>query len=199
MVCETRGMPAVDPAQRRAEIVEATFGLLAEGGVEAATMRRVAAAAGATTGRVTHYFDSRVELLIAALREVDRRRQQRISAHDELDPFERLRAVLMERLPLDRERLDEVRVWLALAGTTLPELRDELVHQFVEWDRLVRSLVADEHMPDDMTVPLVALLDGLALRLTVDSTRRARQAATDALEALLIGQPATRTRATKPG
>ena len=31
-------MPAVDPAQRRAEIVEAAFGLLAEGGVEAATM-----------------------------------------------------------------------------------------------------------------------------------------------------------------
>jgi len=199
MVCETLGMPAVDPAQRRAEIVEATFGLLAEGGVEAATMRRVAAAAGATTGRVTHYFDLRVELLVAALREVDRRRQQRISAHDELDPFERLRAVLMERLPLDRERLDEVRVCLALAGTNLPDLRDELMRQAVEWDRLVRSLVADAHMPDDMTVQLLALLDGFALRLTVDSTRRARQAATGALEALLTGQPATRTSATKTG
>ena len=98
MVCETLGMPAVDPAQRRAEIVEATFGLLAEGGVEAATMRRVAAAAGATTGRVTHYFDLRVELLVAALREVDRRRQQRISAHDELDPFERLVLVVDDAL-----------------------------------------------------------------------------------------------------
>ena len=50
-------MPAVDPSERRAEVVAAAFGLLAEGGVEAATMRRIAAAADATTGRVTHYFE----------------------------------------------------------------------------------------------------------------------------------------------
>src|SRR5664279_5428655 len=44
-------MVAVDPVQRRREIVEAAFGLVAEGGVEAATMRRIATAAAATTGR----------------------------------------------------------------------------------------------------------------------------------------------------
>ena len=192
-------MTAVDPAQRRAEIVDAIFGLLAEGGVEAATMRQVAAAADASTGRVTHYFDSRAELLVAALREVDLRRQQRIDAHHESDPLERLRAVLMERLPLDRERLGEVRVWLALAGTNLPDLRDELMHQSAEWDRLVRTLVADAQMSGDLAVPLLALLDGLALRLTVDSTLRARRAAADSIDALLAGQLATRTTATKLG
>ena len=162
-------------------------------------MRRVAAAAGATTGRVTHYFGSRVDLLAAALCEVDRRRQLRVGAHDEPDSLERLRAVLLERLPLDRERLDEVRVWVALASTDLPELRDELMRQSLEWDRLVRSLVADSRLTDDMAVLLVALLDGLALRLTVDSTRRARQTGTDALELLLAAQPEVRTSSTKTG
>ena len=178
-------MPAVDPAQRRAEIVEAAFGLLAEGGVEAATMRRVATAAGATTGRVTHYFESRVELLVAALSEVDRRRQERIATHDALDPAARLKAVLIERLPLDSERLHEVRVWLALASTNLPEARDELVRQSVEWESLVRSLVSDAHMSDDTAVSIVALVDGLALRLLLDATRRARRTAEAALDDLL--------------
>ena len=178
-------MPAVDPAQRRAEIVEAAFGLLAEVGVEAATMRRVATAAGATTGRVTHYFESRVELLVAALSGVDRRRQERIATHDALDPAARLKAVLIERLPLDSERLHEVRVWLALASTNLPEARDELVRQSVAWDRLVRSLAAGAQLPGDNAVSIVALVDGLALRLLLDATRGTRGAVGAALDDLL--------------
>ncbi len=178
-------MPAVDPSERRAEVVAAAFGLLAEGGVEAATMRRIAAAADATTGRVTHYFESRVELLVAALVELDRRRQRRIAAHDELDPTDRLRAVLIERLPVDTDRLAELRVWLSLASTNLPEARDELVRQSVAWDRLLRSLVAGARMPEDTAVSLVALVDGLAVRLLLDSTRGARRAAEMALDGLL--------------
>lgn len=192
-------MPAVDPAQRRAEIVAAAFGLLAEGGVEAATMRRIATAAGATTGRVTHYFGSRVELLVAALTEVDQRRQLRIAAHDGLEPAARLRAVLQERLPLDTDRLREVRVWLALASTNLPEARDELVRQAVAWDRLVRSLVTDARFRDDAAVAVAAGVEGLAVRLTIDSTLRARRAAEAALDDLLSAQPATRTITTKSG
>ena len=192
-------MPPVDPAERRAEIVSAAFGLLADGGVEAATMRRVAAAADATTGRVTHYFGSRVELLVAALSEVDRRRVGRIAVHDHLDPAARLRAVLMERLPLDTRRLDEVRVWLALAGTNIPEVRDELRDQSVRWDRLVRSLITAARLPDEGTASVAALVDGLAVRLTIDSTRRARQTAEAALDAGLANQAATRTSATNTG
>jgi len=184
-------MPAVDPVQRRAEIVAAAFGLLAEGGVEAATMRRVATAAGATTGRVTHYFGSRVELLVAALSEVGRRRGERIAAHDGLDPAALLRAVLIERLPLDGDRLGELRVWLALASTNLPEARDELVRQSVAWDRLIRSLVAGAHMPDDTAVSIVALVDGLALHLLLDATQRARRTAEVALDDLLRSSAAS--------
>jgi TetR/AcrR family transcriptional repressor of bet genes len=81
---------AVDPVQRRGEIVEAAFGLVADGGIEAATMRRIATAAGATTGRVTHYVDTRVEVLVAALIEVDRRRLARIASHAGLESAARL-------------------------------------------------------------------------------------------------------------
>lgn len=86
---------------------------------------------------------------------------------------------------MDGDRLGELRVWLALASTNLPEARDELVRQSVEWDRLIRSLVADTRMSDDAAVSLVGLVDGLALRLLLDSTRRARRGAEAALDDLL--------------
>ena len=43
----------VDHAVRRAELVDAAWRVIAEEGLEAATMRRIAEAAGCTTGRVT--------------------------------------------------------------------------------------------------------------------------------------------------
>ena len=62
-------MKPVDPAQRKNEIVAVTFDLIARDGIESATMRQVATAAGATTGRVTHHFATRAELLVGTLAE----------------------------------------------------------------------------------------------------------------------------------
>ena len=181
-------MGAVDPIERRSEIVEAAFSLVAEGGIEAATMRRIATAAGATTGRVTHYFDSRVEVLVAVLVEVDTRHQERIAAHSGLEPAARLRATLSDRLALDSERVDEQRVWVALSTTDIPELRDELSRQRTEWDHRVSSLldeVRGRRSDHTSSWPIVAVVDGLSLRLMhacASRTRRdARQVLDDAL------------------
>lgn len=85
-------MAPADAAQRKDEILTATFDLIARGGIEAATMRQVAASVDATTGRVTHHFPSRVELLVATLAEVERRRMVRIATHVDLEPSALLRA-----------------------------------------------------------------------------------------------------------
>ena len=75
-------MPKViDHAVRRAELVDAAWRVIAEEGLEAATMRRIAEAAGCTTGRVTHYFDSKDDVLVAALREVHSRAAKRMIRH----------------------------------------------------------------------------------------------------------------------
>lgn len=147
-------------------------------------MRRVATAAGATTGRVTHYFDSRVDVLVAVLVEVDRRRRERIASHSGLEPAARLRAVLCEGLALDRDRLDAQRVWTALSTTDIPELRDELGRQRAEWDHLVGSLidkVSGRRIDDSTMLSIVAIVDGLSLRLMLDRTSRTRREAEQAL------------------
>lgn len=178
-------MAAVDPEQRKAAIVAASFDLVADGGIEAATMRRVATAADATTGRVTHYFSPRVELLVATIAEVQRRRSIRVSTHDGLDPADRLRSTLRELLPLDADRLDEQRVWISLCTTGIPELRDEIERQTVQRDVLVAALVEKVRASRaDATIEfsLNALVDGLAHRLLFDTRPKARRAAQHALD-----------------
>jgi len=53
---------------RRRGILDAALGVIADGGVDAVTHRRVAAAAGVPLGSTTYYFASRDELLREAFR-----------------------------------------------------------------------------------------------------------------------------------
>lgn len=51
---------------RRADLIAATLALVAEGGMEAATVRAIAARAGVTPGLIRHYFGGREGLVRAA-------------------------------------------------------------------------------------------------------------------------------------
>jgi AcrR family transcriptional regulator len=53
----------VDHRQRRTEIAYAVWAVIAEDGLDAVSLRRVAAEAGISLGRVQHYFASKEELL----------------------------------------------------------------------------------------------------------------------------------------
>ena len=55
----------VDIEQRRTELTDATARVIARSGIEAATMREIAAEAGWTTGALTHYFADKHDLLLA--------------------------------------------------------------------------------------------------------------------------------------
>lgn len=105
----------IDHDLRRRELVEASWQVIADEGLEAVTMRKVAAAAGCTTGRITHYFENREELLLAALRAVYSAAEERLvaAAKSDLPPAEKLRLHLEEASPLDKKRLREWKVWIA--------------------------------------------------------------------------------------
>lgn len=57
----------VDHAQRRDAIAQVAAQLIAEGGLEAATVREIARVSGFSKGIVEHYFDDKGELINAAL------------------------------------------------------------------------------------------------------------------------------------
>lgn len=169
----------VDHEERRAEIVTATWAAIAEAGLDGATMRAIAERAGCTTGRLTHYFSGRDEILTAALCRVHEDAGTRmIRAAASRSGADALRAVLLEALPLDDDRRLEWRVWLAFwAQATVDEnLRAENEQRYAEWRDIVDRLLRDA--APRLTAPeramradeLVLVIDGLGIRETLART-----------------------------
>jgi AcrR family transcriptional regulator len=85
--------------EAREALLTATLFVVAEGGIDAVTHRRVAAEAGVSPGSATHHFSSREELLRAAFRfYLDQGDQLLLALSDATrslpDPFERIRRIL---------------------------------------------------------------------------------------------------------
>ena len=113
----------VDPAERRAHIVEALLTIAGQRGIDAVSLREVAQEAGVSMGAVQHYFASKDEMLSYALEHwlalsVHQRFTQRIrdragSASPVPEPVKVLYAMAAEYLPHDEESRADVRVALA--------------------------------------------------------------------------------------
>ena len=99
----------VDHDERRCTIATAAAELIAEVGIEAATMKRIGARAGRTTGAVTHYFTDKDELVLAALLLVDDSMQRRFTTA--LETTETLIEALLAALPNDVDSRRDWRVW----------------------------------------------------------------------------------------
>ncbi|MDI3330180.1 MAG: TetR/AcrR family transcriptional regulator [Micrococcus sp.] len=101
----------VDHQQRRQELVEATWRIIARHGLSGATMRQIAAEAGFANGALKPYFPTKAELIEATYGFVFDRTNRRVEvATRDLDGLAALEAFCREVLPLDAERLDEARV-----------------------------------------------------------------------------------------
>ena len=170
----------VDHAARRAELVDAAWHVIAAEGLEAATVRRIAQAAGCTTGLVTHYFESKDDMLVAALREVHRRAGQRMIRHiDGADIEAVLREVILNALPMDQDSQLEWKVWLAFWGRAAADerLRQEQQRRYAEWRGLLGKLIRRARPHDTAAdrrtaVDLIAgAVDGLGIQATLEPAK----------------------------
>ncbi|MFP3580602.1 TetR/AcrR family transcriptional regulator [Arthrobacter sp. SIMBA_036] len=101
----------VDHDQRRLELVDATWRIIARLGIEGATLREIAEEAGFANGALKPYFPTKDQLLTSAFGHVFNRTNQRIATVTEgLSGVAALRAFCSEVLPLDEERVNEARI-----------------------------------------------------------------------------------------
>ncbi|GAA1960337.1 TetR/AcrR family transcriptional regulator [Amycolatopsis minnesotensis] len=161
----------VDPELRRTDIAEAVFRLVAREGVQAASLRRVAAEAELNVGSVRHYFASHEDLLIFAAETMYARVTERVGEHvAALDAGADKRASVMkmlsEFLPLDERRRDETTISFAfLAESRLNPTLRALAEKMHRGPRtLVRHILRAARVQDvETNTELVcAVLDGLA-------------------------------------
>lgn len=167
-------MPRIaDPDQRRAEVVDAAFRLLAREGVESLSMRRVAKEAGCTIGLLNHWFASKDHLMDAALGRAASTAIERCTAILQ-NPDGTLEKLVSEFLPLDGTRTDELRVWLAFWALSIgrPELKDlhrKRAHGIRQQLKGEARKMADTAPSLTLFVDvLMALLDGITVNALVD-------------------------------
>ncbi|MGN6454301.1 MAG: TetR/AcrR family transcriptional regulator [Steroidobacteraceae bacterium] len=103
----------VDHEQRRDEIALIACRVVARYGFEQATIVRIARAAGCTTGMIAHYFETKQDIILAALRLILRRIEERLSLAEGASG---LLSLLSEALPIDETRYIECAVWMAFWG-----------------------------------------------------------------------------------
>src|SRR4030088_42675 len=105
----------VDHAQRRDEIAQGACQVVAQYGFEQATVARIARAAGYTTGMVAHYYESKQDIVLAALRLILRRDEGRLN-RERAGGAANLLEVLSEALAVDALRFTECAFWMAFWG-----------------------------------------------------------------------------------
>jgi TetR/AcrR family transcriptional regulator, transcriptional repressor of bet genes len=133
----------VDHEQRREQIALVACRVLAEYGFDQATIVRIAREAGYTTGMVAHYFDTKQDIIVAALRLILRRiegRLTRVAGPERPD----LLALLTEALPVDETRYIECAVWMAFWGQVPADRRLKRINAWLhrEYLRLFERCLA---------------------------------------------------------
>jgi TetR/AcrR family transcriptional regulator, transcriptional repressor of bet genes len=133
----------VDHEQRRDQIALVACQVVAEYGFEQATIARIARRAGYTTGMVAHYFDTKQDIIVAALRLILRRIEQRLTPC----PTERqpdLLALLTEALPVDETRYMECAMYIAFWGQVSADRRLKRINAWLhrEYLRLFERCLA---------------------------------------------------------
>ena len=133
----------VDHDQRRDEIALVACRVVAEHGFDQATIVRIAREAGYTTGMVAHYFDTKQEIIIAALRLILRRIEERLTRPAANAPADLL-TLLAEALPIDEHRYTECAFWTAFWGQVSADKRLKRINGWVhrEYMRLFERCLA---------------------------------------------------------
>ncbi|MGH7287536.1 MAG: TetR/AcrR family transcriptional regulator [Myxococcota bacterium] len=162
---------SADSRSRRAEFAEAAWRTIAARGLDAATVRAVARDAGASTGRLVHYFRSKDELMLEALRHagrVVRERMNEILA--EKRGLAALHAVLLDALPLDDVRSKEWRFWLAYWGSAAsePGLAAEQARRLAIWRSMLARILEEARSACELAPGADAALEAEAIMALVD-------------------------------
>jgi TetR/AcrR family transcriptional repressor of bet genes len=161
-------------------MAEAAVLSIAADGLEGAKLSRIARLAGATTGALTHYFEDKDEVLLAALESVCGRLLDRISGIDERPALEQI----ADALPLDEESRRDWRVWVAFIGRAafVPQLAR--VHQ--SYYQRIEKLLA-EALAGDRTAAaaIIAAVDGIGMRATLEPDHWPKERQVGVLASLL--------------
>lgn len=166
----------VDHDQKRKLIAESAWNIIKEKGIEHASIRAIAAAAGLSPGALRHYFSTQDELLLFIVDYYLTRGVARAEERFEISPIpmKAAREILLQLLPFDAEKRTASGVWWVFAIRSLTSLalqakKDELTDGLHYLTKAVLDILAEAKLllPSvDLqleTLRLAAIVEGLTI------------------------------------
>ncbi|APX01761.1 TetR/AcrR family transcriptional regulator [Arthrobacter sp. QXT-31] len=144
----------VDHDERRLELVDATWRIIARLGIESATMREIATEAGFANGALKPYFPTKDTLLTFAFGHVFNRTNRRIAEVTAgLSGLAALRAFCIEVLPLDEERINEARIVIPFWQKAINDPDKAQIHResMQEWLDSIRRYLGEARDSGDVS------------------------------------------------
>ena len=203
---------SIDYYQQREIFAAAALEVIMKEGIAGLTVRRVSEQAGYTTGALTHYFQSKDQLLLAASELSARQVREAMARVESIVPaVEAIRQVVAIALPLKRG--DNWRGWVGFweRSSYDDQVARTMRLRYVEWrQRLMRLLRRAQKEGDvapavdirNAAEALVALVDGIGVEVTlgVQNIPPARQKAMfDLWLETVRAKPIVEAAAVKPG
>lgn len=148
-------------------ILESAFDIIATGGLQSLSIRRVASLAGLSPGSVQYYYPKKLDMIRAGQIYINQTSYSRLKAALEFSVLQCATALL----PLDKERDRQARVRLAYAAACPTE--PHLTLAAAEHHDAMCKLLIDRGLSHVESLQILALIDGVSIRcLAVPSIQR---------------------------
>jgi AcrR family transcriptional regulator len=214
----------VNKLKRRQRILDTAAKLIAEDGIKACTMRRLARRARLDVTTLYNHYGSKAEILEELRRAGARKVAARIGAVADEEPLTRVRAIVHAALgvrespadlvrPSRRLRPGEGQVGAVVRDALVPELRraaaDGLLNSAIDADLLAMAILERFHVwlqlwasgaldPDEVAARVDCGLDLTLLAAATSSTRRRLELALLASQGRLSALLAAKSRRERP-
>ncbi len=167
--------------ERRQQILEATWHVIAVSGFRSLRLSDVAKRAGVSSGMIHYYFDTKHDLLKAAFERYYEHSMQRRQWVMETGkgPLELLKLIVESYVPVEDETMEGWHVWseLWVEGLQEPDLQQLNEDFYGQWRRLVAGIIRDgqdagvirDGSATELANMLIAMMDGLAIQVLLGS------------------------------
>lgn len=147
----------IDHDKRRQDIIDVTWQLIIEGGIEAATMRDIAARAGFANGALKHYFSGKAEIIMGAYERALTIVQTAIlETVGDKQGLDAIRAHCSAAMPLDPQRVLAERIQLEFWNHALsnPVLAELYTQHIAEWRGALQRYLDEGRAAGEITTAL---------------------------------------------
>lgn len=195
----------IDHNARRKDIARAAISVIGAQGIDNTRLIDVARAANATTGTITHYFEDKDAVLLAALDHVAQNILFMLRHPEKPDDLIELASLI---LPVDEKNLRDWRVWISFFSRAIgdpalarinkayyDEFRDGLAAIIVR--QQTEGVLAPQIEPAVTADAIISIIDGFCIRATLEpeewpATRQ--QAQLEAMLRPLLPKPEARRK-----